>query len=205
MRSCHTEKNMYFDKHTIYFRPASEDDAADLLAIYRYYVEKTAVTFEWAMPTVDEFQERIRHTLERYPYIVAESNGRILGYTYAGPLKDRKAYDWSVETTIYLDHTIRHQGLGSQLYLQLEQVLKQMHVLNLYACIAVPKENDDAYLTDDSERFHAHLGYSTIGTFHDCGYKFERWYDMIWMEKMIGEHDCHPAEIIPFREIQTLS
>lgn len=192
--------NMFLHQHSVHFRTAFVDDAAELLEIYRYYVEETAVTFEWETPSVDEFKDRIRHTLERYPYIVAEANGRILGYTCAGAFKNRKAYDWSVETTIYLDHTIRHQGIGRQLYSKLEQALKQMNVLNLNACIAFPREKD-ACLTDDSARFHEHLGYTAVGKFHDCGYKFGRWYDMIWMEKMIGEHTHSPAEIIPYRDL----
>ena len=78
-------------------------------------------------------------------------------------------------------------GLGRKLYTELEEALKAQGILNLYACIGVPEEPDE-YLDFNSEQFHAHLGYTTVGTFHKCGYKFGRWYNMIWMEKMIGEH-----------------
>ena len=185
----------------MYFRTASEEDAAALLDIYRYYVEKTAITFEWEVPSLENFKRRISHTLEKYPYIVAQSEGRILGYAYAGPFKERKAYDWSAETTIYLDHTIRHQGVGKLLYMKLEESLKKMHILNLNACIGYPETNDE-YLTDNSARFHEHLGYSFAGRFHDSGYKFSRWYDMIWMEKMIGDHTDQPADVIPYKMLK---
>lgn len=181
------------------YRSVLVTDAERLLDIYSYYVRKTAITFEWEVPSIDEFRGRIQHTLERYPYIVAEDNGMILGYAYAGPFVGRKAYDWSVETTIYLDHDVRHQGIGKNLYLKLEDTLKQMNVLNLNACIGYPKENDE-YLTDNSARFHEHMGYALAGRFHDSGYKFGRWYDMIWMEKMIGEHSDDPAPVIPYKD-----
>lgn len=187
----------------MHFRTATEDDAAALLNIYRYYIEKTAITFEWEVPSVDEFKKRIGHTIEKYPYIVAESENRILGYAYAGPFKERRAYDWSVETTIYLDHTILHQGVGKQLYLKLEDALRQMHILNMNACIGYPKNNDE-YLTDNSAGFHEIMGYTFVGKFHDSGYKFGRWYDMIWMEKMIGQHSDHPAEVIPYRDARVI-
>ena len=84
-------------------RTASEADAPALLEIYAPYVDRTAITFEYEVPSVDEFASRIRNTLQKYPYLVAEKGGRILGYAYAGPFHDRPAYDWSVETSIYVD------------------------------------------------------------------------------------------------------
>lgn len=89
--------------------------------------------------------------------------------------------------TIYLDHNVQKHGMGRMLYEAMEQMLKKMGILNLYACIGYPDE-DDEYLTTNSADFHAHLGYTKVGTFHKCGYKFGRWYHMIWMEKIIGEH-----------------
>ena len=93
-------------------RTASEADAPVLLEIYAPYVERTAITFEYEVPSVDEFASRIRNTLQKYPYLVAEKGGRILGYAYAGPFHDRPAYDWSVETSIYVDTFLKHMGIG---------------------------------------------------------------------------------------------
>lgn len=178
-------------------RDAVPDDAARLLEIYAYYVEHTAITFEYAVPTPDEFRARIERTLRRYPYLVIEADGVIRGYTYAGAFKERAAYDWSCEMTIYLEHTAVKRGLGRKLYQALENRLHEMGILNLYACIGYT-ETADEYLNKNSAEFHAHLGYATVGTFRKCGYKFGRWYDMIWMEKIIGEHRSgQPAVIRP--------
>ena len=171
----------------IRIREAAVDDAARLLEIYAYYVEKTAITFEYDVPSLEEFRGRIRHIKERYPYLVIERNGVIEGYAYAGVFKDRAAYDRSCEMTIYLDREAVGEGLGRKLYEALEEALKAQGILNLYACIGYPDEPDE-YLDYNSAQFHEHLGYRTVGTFHQCGYKFGRWYSMIWMEKMIGEH-----------------
>lgn len=168
-------------------RDATLEDAGRLLEIYSYYVENTAITFEYDVPSIEEFRGRMAHTLERYPYIVIERDGRIEGYAYAGPFVGRAAYDWSCELTVYLDHRSRGGGLGKRIYSALEDRLKAMGILNLYACIGYPKV-EDAHLTRNSESFHRHLGFETVGRFHDCGYKFGTWYDMIWMEKTIGEH-----------------
>ena len=168
-------------------RTATANDAEELLNIYAYYVENTAITFEYDVPTIEEFIQRIENTLKKYPYLVAEKDGEILGYAYAGVFKDRSAYGWSAETTIYLKQDAVKCGLGRMLYEALEKEMKKRGFLNLYACIGYPID-DDEYLTKNSAEFHAHLGFETVGEFHKCGYKFGRWYNMIWMEKIIGEH-----------------
>ena len=163
------------------------EDAAELLTIYKPYVEKTAITFEIEVPTLEEFQNRITNTLKKYPYFVAVCNNMIVGYAYCSPFKDRAAYDHSVEVSIYLNADYQGLGLGRKLYEKLEEALNKQGILNLYACIASPIVEDET-LTCNSIEFHQHMGYTLIGKFHQCGYKFDRWYDMVWMEKMIGQH-----------------
>ena len=180
-------------------RIAREEDAERLLEIYRYYVTDTAITFEYEVPSEEEFRGRIRHTLERYPYLVYEKEGRIVGYAYVGPFKERRAYDWAVETSIYVDRTERGSGIGRALYEALEQVLRLQGIRNAEACIAAPR-GEDPYLTPASIRFHERLGYQLAGTFRQCAYKFGRWYDMVWMEKFIGDHPEEPGAV---REIRT--
>ena len=175
------------DMENIVIRTVTTEDTDAILKIYAYYVENTAITFEYDVPTPEEFRKRIQNTLLKYPYLAAEKDGEILGYAYAGTFKDRAAYDWSVEVTIYLKQDAVKCGLGRMLYEALEQELKARGILNLYACIGYP-EKEDEYLTKNSAEFHRHLGYETVGEFHKCGYKFGRWYNMIWMEKIIGEH-----------------
>ena len=182
-------------------RPARPEDAAALLAIYAPYVEKTAVTFEYQPPSLEEFAGRIRRTLARYPYLAAEREGRILGYAYAGPFHPRPAYDWSAEASIYVADAARGSGVGGALYRALEQLLAAQGILNVNACIAVPCGAHDPYLTGHSAEFHAHWGYQLVGRFHRCGYKFGRWYDMIWMEKFLGEHPERPRAVVPFPQV----
>lgn len=177
----------------ITIRMAEESDAEELLDIYAPYVRDTAITFEYTVPTLEEFRARMNKTLTKYPYLVAIQNDEILGYTHASEFKSRAAYDWAVETTIYVKQETRKSGIGKKLYLALEEVLKRQHICNLYACIAYPNPG--------SISFHEHLGYQTIGHFSKCGYKLETWYDMIWMEKMIGEHEINPKPFIPITEL----
>ncbi len=129
----------------------------------------------------------MRKIISRYPYLVVCRNEKVMGYAYAHAFVGRAAYDRSVELTIYLDHEVRKCGMGRLLYETLEKRLKAMGKLNLYACIGYP-EVEDEYLTRNSAQFHEHLGFTLAGRFRECGCKFNRWYDMVWMEKIIGEH-----------------
>ncbi len=212
------------------FRVARPEDAEALLAIYAPYVEETAITFEYEVPGVEEFRARIAHTLATYPYIVAVEENKIIGYAYVGRLHERAAYDWTVETSIYVDRSARKQGLGRQLYERLEAILRAMNIISVNACIAYPETmnatvgalttsdsmqealregpadsgasiGEDPYLNTNSPDFHAHLGYQLVGHFHACAYKFDRWYDMIWMEKWIAPHPAKPEAMIPFPEL----
>ena len=181
-------------------RAATPGDAAAIREIYRYYVEHTAVTFDYETPSVEEFRRRIAATQEYYPYYVAEEGGAVLGYAYAGRFHPRAAYGWCAEMTVYLHPDARGRGLGRALYEALEAALEKMGVVNLYACISDPITPDE-YLSADSPRFHAHMGYERIGEFHRCGFKFGRWYNMIWMEKLIGEHRADQPPVQPFPSV----
>lgn len=171
-------------------RLASREDAVRLLEIYAPYVEHTAVSFEYEVPSITEFQGRIEKTLTRYPYLVGMTDEKIVGYAYASAFKTREAYNWAVETSIYIDEKEHGKSYGKKLYLALEEILKKQNVLNMNACIAYPNP--------DSIAFHERLGYKTVAHFAKCGYKFHTWYDMIWMEKMLGEHLEDQPTFIPF-------
>lgn len=175
-------------------RGARLSDASRLLEIYAYYVEETAITFECAVPTLEAFQKRIETTLRRYPYLVLEQDGVVQGYAYAGPLNERAAYDWACELSVYLDRGARGHGFGRRLHEAMEARLKDMGILNLYGCIAYP-ETEDERLTRNSAEFHEHLGFQKVGELHSCGYKFGRWYHILWMEKTIGEHRTDPPSV----------
>ena len=175
-------------------RSARPSDAAVLLSIYAPYVTHTAITFEYETPSLEAFTQRITATLKRYPYLVLEDAEGIQGYAYAGPFKGRAAYDWAVETTIYIRQDAHGKGYGKALYTALEEELKRRHFLNAYACIAYSEQEDET-LTHASPHFHERMGYTRCGAFRQCGYKFGRWYDMIWMEKMLGAHVENPLSI----------
>lgn len=179
-------------------RTAWKEDAADLARIYAYYVNQTAITFEYQAPDAQEMERRRKTILARYPYLVAEKDGKVVGYAYAHGFYGREAYAWSVEATIYIDKDARRSGIGRPLYEALEQALKGMGILNINTCIAITSDADDPYVTNGSFFFHRHLGYEKVARFHHSGYKFGRWYDVIWMEKMIGDHGDNPTPTIPF-------
>lgn len=186
----------------VQLRAACEADAPALLEIYAPYVRQTAITFEYDVPSVAEFAQRIRTTLRKFPYLVAWREGEILGYAYAGVFHGRPAYDWAVETSLYVAQSHQKLGLGRFLHDGLQAALQAQGILNMEACIACPCGAADPYLTDNSRRFHAHLGYREVGEFQKCGYKFGRWYNMVWMEKHIGAHlDAQPP-IRPFAEVR---
>ncbi len=177
----------------IRLRVAVPEDAQALLAIYAPYVEKTFISFEYEVPSPEEFCARIEHTLEHYPYLTAVGGDEILGYAYASPFKSRAAYYWSAETSVYLREDARGRGIGSALYRALEQYLYRQHVCNLCACIAYPHP--------ESQIFHEKLGYRTVAHFHRSGYKNGQWIDMIWMEKTLCPHTIPPAPFIPFPQL----
>lgn len=181
-------------------RIVNENDAEQLLKIYDYYVKNTAITFEYETPSVDEFKIRICNTLKKYPYLVSERNNKIVGYCYAGAFHERKAYDWAVETSIYIDKEYHGLGLGKELYTALEHALSLQNIINLNACIGYP-QTEDKYLTKNSVQFHSHMGYRFVGEFYKCGYKFNRWYNMVYMEKCISDHSEKPDAIKKFPDV----
>lgn len=179
----------------ITIREAVPGDIPELRRIYAYYVENTAVSFAYNVPSEEEFRRLMFSVKARYPYIVAELDGKIAGYCYAHPFVGRTAYDWSCEMTIYLDSSLRRMGIGRALYSRAEGILERMGIFNLYACIGVPVR-EDAHLNNDSMNFHSRMGYRLVGRFEKCGYKFDTWYDMVWMEKQIGKR---PYKALPVK------
>lgn len=175
-------------------RTATPRDSGQLLEIYAPYVEHTCITFEYEVPSVEEFESRLRHTLEKYPYLAAEENGVILGYAYASAFKGRAAYDWSVETSVYVRESHTGKGIGTALYSALEELLRRQHICNLCACIVYPHPASIA--------FHESFGYHTVAHFHASGFKNGRWHDMIWMEKELCPHTVPPMPFIPFPRLE---
>ncbi|EGP67149.1 putative phosphinothricin N-acetyltransferase [Streptococcus sp. oral taxon 056 str. F0418] len=160
-------------------RFAKPSDARSLLDIYAPYVENTAITFEYEVPTIEDFATRIAKTLEKYPYLVAEEDGLILGYAYASTYYARAAYDWAVELSVYVSQEARGQGVGTRLYDALEGLLKQMGYIHFLACISLPNEASLA--------LHRKRGYQQVAHFPKIGYKFDRWHDIVWLQKSLDK------------------
>lgn len=181
---------------------ASPQDAQAMLAIYAPYVERTAVSFELTPPSLEEFRSRIETTLRRFPWLAVRQGDRVIGYAYASPLHPRAAYAWSAEASIYLAPDCHGQGVGRRLYDELEKILAAQRVQSLNACIACPREEEDPHLTRASLLFHEKLGFRTWGHAERCAFKFDRWYDMVWMGKAIGTPLTPPTPFLPFPEIR---
>lgn len=177
----------------IKIRMVEETDAEELLAIYGKYVTDTAITFEYEVPSIEEFRKRIRDIAEKYPYLTAVCGEEIVGYAYASTFKNRDAYNWAVETSIYVKREIQGKGIGKKLYAALEDILKRQNIINLNACISYPNP--------DSITFHEKMGYHLVAHFNKCGFKLGTWYDMVWMEKMLGEHMEYPDPMIPINKL----
>jgi L-amino acid N-acyltransferase YncA len=189
------------DTKAITIRIASPNDAEQLLRIYAPYVTNSVTTFEYEVPTIEAFRHRVSTILETHPYLVAEAgNKEIVGYAYATTFKSRKAYDWSAESSIYLDPTHQHLKIGAMLYQALEDCLKRQNVTNLNACITFA-ETEDALHNNNSLSFHHKMGFKKVAHFHKCGYKFDRWWDMVWMEKHIAAHHIPQPDFIPFQSL----
>ena len=182
----------------ISIRSANPEDAKELLKIYAYYVTDTAISFETEVPSEEEFKLRIEEVLKSYPFIVACKNDEILGYAYLHSFVGRKAYELSAETTIYLNPDKKKMGIGRKLYSVLEDIAKAQNITNLYSCIGYV-DREDEYLNNNSAQFHEHIGFRMVGKFENCGHKFGRWYNMVWMEKIIGKHE-EIKEFLKFEE-----
>lgn len=184
-------------KYTL--RLAKPDDAEKLLEIYAPFVISndralSDVSFEYEVPSVEEFTERIKNISAAYPYIVCEHEGRLLGYVYAHPYIQRAAYQWGAEVTIYLAPEGQGRGLGKVMYAALEALLRLQGIVVTYACITASNEH--------SVKMHEACGYKIIGTFNNTGFKYGHWLDMVWMEKVIAEHPEQPELIKKIGELQ---
>lgn len=176
------------------YRLATEADAEALLAIYGQYIE-TAITFECRLPSIDEFRKQIRNILLFYPYLVAEEDGRIIGYAYAHRHMQREAYQWNAELSIYLDQKATSKGIGT------EPAKKLLPYSNYKACkkSAVVSLNLTIKVMDG---LHEKLGFYLVGTYRNAGFKAGRWYDVSWFQKDIGKHLPQPEKPISLCELK---
>lgn len=156
-------------------REAMAADVPGMLAIYEYYVKETAVSFEYEVPSVEEFTCRLQEHKAVYPWLVWEEKGEILGYAYAGRAFERAAYSWNAEISCYLKE--KGKGMGRKLYGIIEDILLRQGVRKVYAVVTSANA--------PSVAFHKAIGYTEVLTYKDVGYKLGQWYDVIWLEKQL--------------------
>ena len=173
-------------------RRAAVGDAAALLDIYAPYIRDTVITFEYDVPTAEEFAARIGETAALHPYLVCERDGRPVGYAYAHRIRERAAYDWAAELSIYLAPEAQGQGVGTALYRCLIGLLEQQRLRILYGCVTLPNGK--------SQKLHEKLGFSLVGVWHGSGWKRNGWHDVGWFEKRIGAC-CIPQPVVPFEKL----
>lgn len=171
-------------------RDAALQDAPAILEIYTPYILKTAITFEYDVPTLAEFEDRMRDIMGDYPYLVCEQDGRVVGYAYAHRYFSRAAYDWDAELSVYLDETCTGKGIGTKLYRELMERLKRQNIKNVYALVTHPNEA--------SEALHRSLGFRLIGISEKTGYKLGKWWDLAYFEKEIGGKEGVPEPVIRY-------
>ncbi len=168
-------------------RIAREADIPEMLNIYAPYVQNTTYSFEYTVPTQEEFLQRFRQHVEQFPWLVWQQGDRVLGYAYAGAPWERMAYSWCAEASIYLAPEAQGKGVGRALYQALEQILTRQGYRLLYALITTENQ--------PSVRFHEAMGYTYRTTFENCGFKMGRWLGVIWYEKQLmqpGSPDSLP-------------
>lgn len=174
-------------------RLARLEDVPRILEIYAPYIENTAVSFEYTVPTLAEFTKRFSDITAQFPWLVWEENDEILGYAYGSLPFSRAAYQWSASSSIYLRAEACGRGIGKKLYAALEQLLQRQGYRKIYAVITTANEASVA--------FHRAVGYRHTATMPDCGYKFGKWYGTVWMEKDLNTWDAPPAPPFSVHEI----
>ena len=168
-------------------RPATVQDLPAILEIYRPYVEETAYTFEYEVPTMEVFRARFEAISADHPWLVWEERGEILGYAYGEKAFGRAAYQWVADLAIYLRQDCRGKGIGRALYEAVEDILRRQGYFAAYGVVTASNAGSCA--------FHRAMGYRQMAEFPACGWKQDRWHGVIWFEKRLrsGEPETPPV------------
>ena len=177
-------------------RPATPEDASEIIRIYSPYILHSAFTFEFDIPSIGNMQHRIISYMEKYPWLVAEENGKLMGYAYASAYRERRAYQWCVESSVYLDDAAKGSGIALQLYNKLFSILKSQGIRNVYSIITLPNGT--------SEKFHAKCGFEKFAVYKNVGHKLGKWHDVLWMIKVLNDIDDEVREPVWFSKISSL-
>lgn len=174
-------------------RPSKPSDASAMLQIYAPYILNTAFTFETEVPTVEDFEHRIIACQENWPWLVYEADGVIAGYAYAAKHRERAAYQWCVESSIYIANNFQQKGIGKALYTALFQILTFQGCRNVYAGITLPNEKSLA--------FHTGFGFTWIADYNNIGYKLGKWNTVSWLQLQLNPYSADPAIPVKFTNV----
>ena len=169
----------------VHIRLATARDGEAVAAIYRPLVQATAISFETTLPDRDEMARRIDETVRTYPWLVCEFDGATAGYAYAARHRVRGAYQWSVDTSVYIAETYRRRHIGRGLYASLFSILAAQGFFNAFAGIALPNPASVA--------LHESMGFEPIGVYRRVGYKLDRWHDVGWWQLVLRQHEASPG------------
>ncbi len=163
---------------TVQIRTAQKSDVPALLGIYAPYIRNTSITFEYDVPSEEEFARRVENITKAFPWLLCEIDGKIAGYAYAAPYKTRAAFQWDAELSVYLSPDFHRMGIATALYGCIQAILKEQGYLNLYTLITVPNPV--------SIGFHESCGFRPLCVYHGTGFKFGAWHDMAVLEKQLA-------------------
>jgi L-amino acid N-acyltransferase YncA len=178
-------------------RLIKNDDSKGALDVYKPYVVSTAITFEYDVPSLDDFSTRVETIANEYPWLVCLKDDKIIGYAYASKHRYKTAYQWSPESTIYLSSDYHRKGIAKILYKTLFSILRLQGYVNVYAGVALPNIK--------SEEFHIALGFNKIGDFSKIGFKLGKWHDVRWFQLHLTEHIDNPQIPKSIKEIEKTS
>jgi len=174
-------------------RIVTPNDAGQILEIYGPYIEHTSFTFETETPSTGAFKERITLYLLQWPWLVCEIDGVIAGYAYGARHRERTAYQWCVESSVYIRDSYQRTGIAHALYTALIKILKLQGFRNLYAVINLPNEKSVA--------FHEKMGFEYFATYKNVGYKLGRWKNVGWWQLQLNEFCLEPEAPIKFSQM----
>jgi phosphinothricin acetyltransferase len=180
---------------TSIIRFAESQDAAAIQAIYAPFCEQSSTSFELVAPSVAQIAERIGKVSVQYPWLVCEVDGHVGGYVYASQFRERAAYRWCVDVTVYLAERFRRRGIGSALYTALFAMLREQNYFKAYAGVTLPNPG--------SVRIHESLGFTPLAVYRNVGYKFGRWHDVGWWELDLQPAIPTPPEPRPITSIRS--
>jgi phosphinothricin acetyltransferase len=179
----------------IHVRLAAKEDAKEILEIYSPSVLSAAISFETEVPSVEEMQSRIESCLQKFPWIVCTVDEKIAGYVYASKHRERDAYQWSCECSVYTQTNFKGKGIGKELYYLLFQILKLQGFRNVYAGITLPNEA--------SVHLHEKCGFKKFASYENIGNKFAKWHTVGWWKLQINDYDLNPPPPLKISQLNS--